>query len=199
MQIINVEQGSEEWLRARLGVPTASCYAKLITTQGKRSAQAESYINELIGQRITGEIPETFKSEAMERGNELEPQARAYYELVTDNDVNEVGLILNDIGAGCSPDGLIRDDGGLEIKCPKLSTHIGYLRAGKLPTAYVQQVQGCMYITGRKWWDFMSFHPDVENLIIRIERDEVFIEALHEILEKTINTINLETENWRKK
>ena len=116
MQIINVEQGSEEWLRARLGVPTASCYSKLITTQGKRSAQAEGYINELIGQRITGEIPETFKSEAMERGNELEPQARAYYELVTDNDVEEVGLILNDIGAGCSPDGLIGDDGGLEIK-----------------------------------------------------------------------------------
>lgn len=199
MQVINVEQGSEEWLKARLGVPTASCYAKLITTQGKRSTQAESYINELIGQRITGEIPETFKSEAMERGNELEPQARAYYELMTDNDVEEVGLILNDIGAGCSPDGLIGEHGGLEIKCPKLSTHIGYLRNGKLPTAYIQQVQGCMYITGRKWWDFMSFHPDTESLIIRIERNETFISALDAILKETINTINLESENWRKK
>ena len=113
MQIINVEQGSEEWLRARLGVPTASCYSKLITSQGKSSAQAEGYINELIGQRITGEIPETFKSDAMERGNELEPQARAYYELVTDNNVEEVGLIINEIGAGCSPDGLVGDDGGV--------------------------------------------------------------------------------------
>lgn len=199
MQVINVEQGSDEWLRARLGVPTASCYAKLITTQGKRSAQADGYINELIGQRITGEIPETFKSDAMQRGNDLEPQARAYYELVTDNEVNEVGLIINDIGAGCSPDGLIGNDGGLEIKCPKLSTHIGYLRAGKLPTAYVQQVQGCMYITEAEWWDFMSFHPDTESLIIRVYRDEDFIIALHNILKETINTINLESENWRKK
>ena len=199
MQIINVEQGTDEWLRARLGVPTASCYSKLITTQGKRSTQAESYINELIGQRITGEIPETFKSEAMERGNELEPQARAYYELMTDNEVEEVGLIINDIGAGCSPDGLIGEDGGLEIKCPKLSTHIGYLRSGKLPSKYMQQVQGCMYITNRGWWDFMSFHPDVESMIIRVYRDEEFIIALHNTLKETIEVINLETENWRKK
>lgn len=199
MQIINVEQGTDEWLRARLGVPTASCYSKLITTQSKRSTQAESYINELIGQRITGEIPETFKSEAMERGNELEPQARAYYELMTDNEVEEVGLIINDIGAGCSPDGLIGEDGGLEIKCPKLSTHIGYLRAGKLPSKYMQQVQGCMYITNRDWWDFMSFHPDVESMIIRVYRDEEFIIALHNTLKETIEVINLETENWRKK
>jgi len=199
MQIINVEQGTDEWLRARLGVPTASCYSKLITTQGKRSTQAESYINELIGQRITGEIPETFKSEAMERGNELEPQARAYYELMTDNEVEEAGLIINDIGAGCSPDGLIGEDGGLEIKCPKLSTHIGYLRAGKLPSKYMQQVQGCMYITNRDWWDFMSFHPDVESMIIRVYRDEEFIIALHNTLKETIEVINLETENWRKK
>lgn len=199
MQIINVEQGTDEWLRARLGVPTASCYSKLITTQGKRSTQAENYINELIGQRITGEIPETFKSEAMERGNELEPQARAYYELMTDNEVEEVGLIINDIGAGCSPDGLIGEDGGLEIKCPKLSTHIGYLRAGKLPSKYMQQVQGCMYITNRDWWDFMSFHPEVESMIIRVYRDEEFIIALHNTLKETIEVINLETENWRKK
>lgn len=199
MIILDVEQGTQEWLEARLGVPTASNYSKLVTSIGKPSTQAEKYINELIAQKITGKLPDTFKSDAMERGNELEAQARAYYEFMTDNEVSEVGLILNDDGAGCSPDGLIGDDGGIEIKCPLASTHVGYLRAGKLPTAYVQQVQGCMYITGRKWWDFVSFHPEIESMIIRVERDEKFIKLLKEQIDKALNTINLETKNWSKK
>jgi len=199
MIILDVEQGTDEWLQARLGVPTASNYSKLITSTGKPSTSAEKYINELIAQKITGQLPETFKSDAMERGNELEEQARSYYEFMTDNEVEEVGLILNYDGAGCSPDGLIGDDGGIEIKCPLASTHVGYLRAGKLPTAYVQQVQGCMYITGRKWWDFVSFHPEIESMIIRVERDENFIKLLDQQLKKALTTINLETKNWSKK
>jgi len=199
MRIIDVEQGTDEWLKARLGVPTASNYSKVVTSAGKPSAQADKYINELIAQRLTGQLPELFKSDAMERGNELEPQARAYYEFMTGNDVNEVGLILNDVGAGCSPDGLIGDDGGLEIKCPLGTTHVGYLRAGKLPTTYVQQVQGCMYITGRKWWDFVSFHPDMESMIVRVERDEKFIKSLDEELKKMIDEINKQVKKWSKK
>jgi len=171
----------------------------VVTSAGKPSAQADKYINELIAQRLTGQLPELFKSDAMERGNELEPQARAYYEFMTGNDVNEVGLILNDVGAGCSPDGLIGDDGGLEIKCPLGTTHVGYLRAGKLPTTYVQQVQGCMYITGRKWWDFVSFHPDMESMIVRVERDEKFIKSLDEELKKMIDEINKQVKKWSKK
>lgn len=198
MIIIDVEQGSDEWLKARLGVPTASNYGKVITSTGKPSATAEKYANELIAQRLTGQIPELFKSDAMERGNELEPQARAYYELMTDNEVDEVGLIINDIGAGCSPDGLIGDDGGLEIKCPLASTHVGYMRAGKLPTAYVQQVQGCMYVTGRKWWDFVSFHPDMESMIIRVERDDDYIQKLDTEVRKLLTTIENETKKLEK-
>lgn len=198
MIILDVEQGTEEWLQARLGVPTASNYSKIITSTGKPSAQADKYINDLVAQKLTGEIPEMFKSDAMQRGNELEPQARAYYEFMTDNVVEEVGLILNYDGAGCSPDGLIGDDGGLEIKCPLGATHVSYLRANKLPTEYVQQVQGCMYITGRSWWDFVSFHPDMESMIIRVERDDEFIEKLDVQMKALLQTINDEFTRWSK-
>ena len=198
MIILDVEQGTEEWLQARLGVPTASNYSKVVTSTGKPSAQADKYINDLVAQKLTGEIPEMFKSDAMQRGNELEPQARAYYEFMTDNVVEEVGLILNYDGAGCSPDGLIGDDGGLEIKCPLGATHVSYLRANKLPTEYVQQVQGCMYITGRSWWDFVSFHPDMESMIIRVERDDEFIEKLDVQMKALLQTINDEFTRWSK-
>ena len=198
MIILDVEQGTEEWLQARLGVPTASNYSKIITSTGKPSAQADKYINDLVAQKLTGEIPEMFKSDAMQRGNDLEPQARAYYEFMTDNVVEEVGLILNYDGAGCSPDGLIGDDGGLEIKCPLGATHVSYLRANKLPTEYVQQVQGCMYITGRSWWDFVSFHPDMESMIIRVERDDEFIEKLDVQMKALLQTINDEFTRWSK-
>ena len=198
MIILDVEQGTEEWLQARLGVPTASNYSKIITSTGKPSAQADKYINDLVAQKLTGQIPEMFKSDAMQRGNDLEPQARAYYEFMTDNVVEEVGLILNYDGAGCSPDGLIGDDGGIEIKCPLGATHVSYLRANKLPTEYVQQVQGCMYITGRSWWDFVSFHPDMESMIIRVERDDEFIEKLDVQMKALLQTINDEVTRWSK-
>ena len=195
MIILNDEQGSPEWLASRLGRPSASMFGKLVTGSGKPSGSAESYINEMIAERLTGRSKPFFTNEHMERGNFLEPEARQAYEFITDFEVVETGFILDDSQEfGCSPDGLVANDGGLEIKCPSDSVHVSYLRAGKVPAKYYQQVQGCMMITGREWWDFMSYHPEMPHLLVRMKRNEKFIEAMAEQLEAAVKTIVEETE-----
>ncbi len=190
MRVTEYEQRSEEWFAARLGVPTASSFGRLITPTGKPSASADAYIDELIAEKITGkriEIPTTY---AMTRGTEIEPEARKNYEFINDCQVFEVGLCLHDeIDAGASPDGLVGDDGLLEIKCPLAHTHIGYLREGKLPPKYNAQVQGQLWITGREWCDFMSYHPDMKIFIVRVERDEKYIQVLEEVVTAVCSTI----------
>ena len=179
MRIIDCDQGSPEWIEQRLGVPSASMFSKIVTTKGTRSTQAESYINQLVAEDLTGEQTPFYQNEHMARGTELEPHAREAYELIKGIKVEEVGFCLHDtLSAGCSPDGLVGKDGGLEIKCPAPATHVEYLRGDKLPSRYYQQVMGCLWITGRDWWDFMSYHPTMKPLIVRVERDEEYIKAL---------------------
>jgi hypothetical protein len=126
----------------------------------------------------------------MERGNELEPRARDYYELATGNTVVETGFCLNDkYNYGVSPDGLIGDNGGIEIKCPSPPVHVAYLRAGVLPTKYKQQVQGCLLVTEREYWDFLSYHPSMPAMLVRVERDDDYIELLQAEVEKACETI----------
>lgn len=181
MRFVDCEQGSEEWLQARLGRPSASNYAKLVTTKGAKSTQAKGYILSLAAKIMTGEPTFVRVTEHMERGTMLEPYAREHYEAVTGNTVEEIGFCLHDtLEAGASPDGLIGDDGGLEIKCPSPSVHLEYLESSKLPSKYFQQVQGCLWITGREYWDFMSYHPDIKPLIVRVARDEDFISKLEQ-------------------
>ena len=195
MIILTDEQGSPEWLASRLGRPSASMFGKLVTGSGKPSGSAESYINEMIAERLTGRSKPFFTNEHMERGNFLEPEARQAYEFITDFEVVETGFILDDSQEfGCSPDGLVANDGGLEIKCPSDSVHVSYLRAGKVPAKYYQQVQGCMMITGREWWDFMSYHPEMPHLLVRAHRNEKYIEAMAEQVEAAVETIVKETE-----
>ena len=195
MIILDHEQGSPEWLASRLGRPSASMFSKLITASGKPSTSAEYYINEMIAERLTGRSKPFYTNEHMERGTMLEPEARAAYEFITEYEVVETGFILDDSGEfGCSPDGLVGDSGGLEIKCPSDSVHVSYLRAGKVPSKYYQQVQGCMWITGREWWDFMSYHPEMPQLLVRMERNEKFIEAMAEQVQAAVETIVSETE-----
>ena len=196
MIILNDEQGSPEWLASRLGRPSASMFGKLITGSGKPSSSAESYINELIAERLTGRSKPFYTNEHMERGNALEPEAREAYEFITDYEVQETGFILDDSEEfGCSPDGLVVDHSlGLEIKCPSDSVHVSYLRAGKVPAKYYQQVQGCMWITGRECWDFMSYHPEMPHLLVRARRNEKFIKAMAEQVLAAVETITTETE-----
>jgi len=179
MQILEAEQGSDEWLAARLGRPSASQFHKLITSTGKPSASADSYINTMIAERLLGKSEPFFVTEWMTRGNELEPEARQAYEFNTDTTVIETGFILDNSGEfGCSPDGLVGEDGGIELKCPAPHNHVAWSRKKVCPSKHYAQVQGCMWITGRDWWDFMSYHPEMNPFIVRVERDEEFIEKL---------------------
>ena len=200
MRMRNDEQGSDAWLQSRLGRPTASNFGKLITPTGKASTSAEAYINELIAQRITGEIPEFFKSEAMQRGNDLEASAKALYEFTRDVEVVEVGLCLHDtLECGASPDGLINDEGGIEVKAPLPHTHVSYLRDGNIPSKYIPQVQGCLWITEREWWDFMSYHPSMEDLIVRVYRDQAYIKKLADLVTRAVEIIETESSKWSRK
>lgn len=190
-------QGSEEWLQARLGVVTASNFSKVFTTTGKLSTSREGLINQLIAENLTNQQTDFFKSDAMARGNELEPQARAMFEVMMGVDIEEVGLIkLRDHEIGCSPDGLF-DDTGIEIKCPLPATHCAYLRAEKLPTTYVQQVQGTMFVLGLDRYWFMSFHPDMKPLIIEVKRDEKLLKLAEPLLIETAEIVKSETERLR--
>ena len=190
MRVIESVQGTPEWLQSRLGCPSGSGFDKLITSTGKPSTQAEGYINQLIAELLTGETTYVKTTEWMERGNELEPRARDYYELATDNTVVETGFCKHDqLECGISPDGLIGDNGGIEIKCPSPAVHVAYIRAGVLPTKYKQQVQGCLWITERDWWDFVSYSPDMPSLITRVNRDDKYIELLQAEVEKACETI----------
>ena len=198
MQILEAEQGTQEWLDARLGRPSASQFHKLITSSGKPSTQADSYINTMIAERLMGYSEPVYVTDAMQRGTDLEPEARELYEFISDVKVQEVGFILDNSGEfGCSPDGLIGEDCGLEVKCPAPHNHIAWSRKGVCPSKHYAQVQGCMYITERKWWDFMSYHPDMKPFIVRVERDEEFITNLAEQILLAVTEIISEVRNLK--
>ncbi len=191
MIILGHEQGSPEWLAARLGKPSASMFSKLITTTGKPSSSADGYINQLIAERLTGQSEPFYVTEWMARGTELEPEAREAYEFISGNDVVETGFIL-DISSecGCSPDGLIADKGGLEIKCPAPQTMVSYLRDNQAGVKkYWQQMQGCMWITKRDWWDFFAYHPEMPHVLVSVDRDEEYIAKLAEEVTKAVDVI----------
>jgi len=186
---IKCEQGSAKWLLARLGKPTASMYGNIVTPTGKAvtDTKRDGYMMKLLAERITGRATEVYVSAAMDRGNRLEPEARAWYEMQNAVEVAQIGFALHDEGRwGASPDGIIADDGGIEIKTAVLHNHIAKLLDGKAPSENIVQIQGCMYVTGRKWWDYCLFgdYANVPNMVVRVERDEVMMEALAECLLK---------------
>lgn len=184
MIILDVEQGSEEWMAARVGIPSASVFEKLITTKGEPSKSKQKLLYQLAGEKIIGAKEEGYTNGAMQRGIDMEPEARSLFELMTGLKVEEVGMCYLDErkDRSCSPDGLMEDE-GLEIKCPSMAVHVEYLLSGKLPTAYFQQVQGSMYITGLERWHFFSYYPGMKPLHIVVERDEMWIAKLSKILD----------------
>jgi putative phage-type endonuclease len=197
MRILNHEQRSPEWFQARLGVPSASAFGRVITPGGKPSTQADGYLNKLVAEILTGKSEYQEVNEAMQRGTDLEPEARQYYELIA-GPVQEVGFCIHDDGFGCSPDGFVGEDGLLEIKCPLAHTHVEYLIDDAIPGIYIPQVQGQLLVTGRKWCDFLSYHPDMKPLLVRVERDEKFIATLHKLLVDLVDKIKLNADRCRK-
>jgi putative phage-type endonuclease len=185
--IIDCEQGSNAWHQARLGVITASKIGAVITATGKPTANAarRRYALDLVAERLTKRPTETYCTAAMQRGKDLEPLARAWYFTQTRKPVNEVGFCLAaGLLSGASPDGLVGDDGGVEIKCPEMAHYLDIIESGVIDAPWVLQCHHAMYVTGRKWWDFVLF-TDVQPFtgwIKRIERDPVMCGKIHEAI-----------------
>ena len=195
------EQDSPQWLHDRLGKITASNFSKLITTTGKISASAEDLIDRAVSEIITGEIIETYQSDWMLRGKELEQEAFDYFNFTHNLEAKKCGFVQsldeNDkkLNYGCSPDAENFDnDFGVEIKCPLAHTHVKYLSSGKLPKEYLQQVQGGMAITGAKRWFFGSYHPSFPALALWIERDNAYCDAILKALDYADVEINKKVE-----
>lgn len=180
----NLIQGTPEWHKVRSGKFTASTFVDLFAKETTQAYQGA--INDVVYGKLTGEPVESFSNDIMKRGNEMEPFAREQYELETFNKVNQVGFIELNEWVGYSPDGLIGDDGLLEIKCPKHSTLIEYHLSQKIPTKYYWQMQGGLYVTGRLWCDYYVYHPKLKPLLIRVERNEPDIKLLEEKLNEVI-------------
>lgn len=181
MIVHHVTQGSAEWLALRCGRPTASCFEKIVTATGKPSKQAEAYLYDLLAELMLGRPLEAPKFSWMERGSDLEADAVAWYGFQRDVEPEVIGFCTTDDGRiGASPDRLVGSDGLLETKCPSPGVHLSYfLRPERgVDGEYRPQVQGQLYVTGRKWCDIVSYHPELPGVIVRVERDEEYIALL---------------------
>lgn len=181
MKIINCEQYSPEWWAARLGIPTSSQFSKIVTSKGEPSKQRTAYMYELAAERLTGAQEDTYISVAMQKGAEREGLSRQVYEMETEIEVVQCGICLSDCGRwGASPDGLVGDAGLVELKNPLGKTQVERLLMlePKLPTAYVQQVQGQLFAAEREWCDFVSYVPGLPLFILRVDQDREFLAKL---------------------
>jgi len=180
-----MEQRSNEWFAARLGKVTASRVADVIAkTKTGYSTSRENYMAQLVCERMTGTQGESYNNAAMQWGTDQEPLARAAYEAAKNVLVDEVGFVIHPtiVNAGASPDGLVGDDGLIEIKCPNTATHIETVLSGKVPSKYIPQMQWQMACTGRKWCDFVSFDPrmpeGLQLFIQRVDFDAEYVKML---------------------
>lgn len=160
MKIHNLLQGTDEWFEIRKGKMTAS-NAYTISVAGKG---LDTYVRTIVADMFASQKEESYKSKAMERGNELEAQARSIYELNNDIDIESVGFIEHSEFVGCSPDGLINEDGGIEIKCINNKDYFQLLLDEEKPDiSHIWQAQMCLMITGRKWWDLVYYNPNFKQ------------------------------------
>ena len=192
MEILELEQGSEEWLNARKGRATASEFDKIITATGRESKQAQAYMKKLARECYIDDPMVFMGNKHTDWGHENEVHARNMFRHIKDLAVVEVGFVISDKlqVVGCSPDGMVcSDDGeyiaGLEIKCPQVDTHVEYLLEGELPAKYRLQVHGSMAVTGLDSWWFMSYFPGLNPLIIEVKRDD-FTQLVEDRLEQFV-------------
>jgi putative phage-type endonuclease len=191
-----MDQRSPDWFKARLGRVTASRVADVVA-KGKAgpSASRTNYMAQLICERLTGVVAETYTSAEMQWGTDQEPYARAAYSAKLGELVEEVGFIDHPTisGAGASPDGLVAE-GLVEIKCPNTSTALDWILSGKPPAKYITQMQWQMACTGRPWCDFVSYDPRLpENLrllVIRVDRDEERIKELEQEVQSFLSELD---------
>lgn len=189
-------QGSKEWLQARVGVVTASRFNDVMATIRNGEAAARyNYKAEIIAERLTGLPTESYTNTAMQWGIDHEDEARKIYEAIKDLNVEQIGLVKHfKLEAGASPDGLVGDNGLIEIKCPNTATHIKTLLTNEAPKQYYAQIQGQMWITGRKWCDFISFDPRIDDknaiFIKRVKRDNEYIKLLEDSVKTFLDEVD---------
>jgi putative phage-type endonuclease len=194
----SAEQGSNEWLLERLGHVTGSRVSDALAKKG--TATRDNYLWQLVAERLTGQVQESFTNAAMIRGTEQEPIARAAYEAHTGNFVDQTGFTKHPTieWFGASPDGLIGGDGLVEIKNPNTSTHLQYRKSGQPPSKYRYQMMAQLACTGRKWCDFVSFDsrlPESKQLfVVRFEPDAKDMEAMLEAVQEFLDEVKRECE-----
>ncbi|MEK1893182.1 MAG: lambda exonuclease family protein [Rhizobium sp.] len=201
----DIVQGTEEWHAMRRGKVTASRVADIIakTTKGYAASRAK-YAGELIVERLTDTTPERFTNAAMIWGTETEPQARSAYEYNRAAKVDQIGFVLHPsiADSGASPDGLVGNDGLLEIKCPETHTHIETLKGKCVPSKYVTQIQWQLACTGRAWCDFVSYDPRMPEAMqffcVRVSRVPEIIEELEQEVITFLNEIRADITTLRK-
>lgn len=204
MKRYDFEQRSEEWQRARLGIPTSSEFHRIVTPKGKLSEQSAGYMHALLAEWALGAPLPSIQTDFMERGTDREDEAVRAYEFETGLTTETVGFITTDDGMiGCSPDRLAcvsgREEGDgdkylgcLEIKCPAANTHLGHMVQRTLDEKHRPQTQGQLWITGRAWVDTVSYYPGLPTVVIRSQRDGDYIAKLSEAVESFVR-IMLET------
>ena len=185
-----LEQGTPEWLEARAGILTASTIGQLITAKTIKPAmndRSRGLCQTLIAERITGHVEPVFPNRAMTRGTLLEPEARRIYAEQTGQDVEEVGFARLDTDTytlGSSPDGLVGETGGIEIKSPSAKVHVATVLSCAIPDYNRAQVQAFLHVTGREWCDFISYYPGQPLCIIRDHPDERWQKAIQSAAEQ---------------
>lgn len=193
-----IEQRTDAWFEARIGKVTASRVADLLAkTKSGYSTSRDNYMAQLVCERLTKQKAESFTNAAMQHGVDTEPLARLSYEVANNVLVDEVGFVPHPsiIMAGASPDGLVNDDGLIEIKCPNTATHIETLLTQSVPTKYFTQMQFQMACTGREWCDFVSFDnrlpEELQLFVKRVPRDNMYIRLMEEEIVKFLNELDI--------
>ena len=202
MIIHNIDQQSEAWFAIRCGHVTGSRFKALVA--GESTATYKDLITNIACEIITGKAEETYSNAIMEHGLETEPIARDEYNRLFDTEVKTAGFISPDENSkyhdwiGISPDGLIPDEGILEIKCPLMRTHLEYIEANKLPSEYRHQVQGQLFVTGLKFCDFMSFVKGMKPFIVRVTPDLELYKEFENRLDILIIHVQNKLSNYHK-
>lgn len=197
MRIVDCEQGSDEWRMARLGKVGASGVADATArTKTGWGASRANLAARLVAERLTGALSEGFTNDAMRWGTEKEPEARQVYQFVHGVDVKQVGLVLHPSieMTVASPDGLVGDDGLVEIKCPQTATHIETLLCREADSRYIKQMQWQMACTGRQWVDWVSYDPrmpgEMQLFVRRVNRDPVVIAELEKQVSEFLGEVS---------
>lgn len=206
VEATKIEQGSDAWKALRAGKVTASRVADVLSKiKSGESAGRKNYRMDLVAERLTGKPVDSFTNSAMQWGTEQEPFARIAYETHKGLFVEQVPFVDHPTieWFGCSPDGLVAEDGLLEIKCPNTTTHLEYLQDGKPPSKYIPQMMAQMACTGRKWCDFASFDPrlpeDLQLFVVRLNWDDAYIQEMEAEVKQFLNEVDATLSQLKRK